>query len=96
MFAWALECSVCPAGRYGSEVGLPSAACSGPCDVGFTCPAGSEVSTGGVISEPSFAATYPAVALDYGAQPGLGPGDALVRRGWRVVGARALRGLRLR
>jgi hypothetical protein len=39
--AGSTACSLCPAGRYGSEFGLPSASCSGPCDVGFTCQEGS-------------------------------------------------------
>ena len=31
----------CPPGRYGSAFGLASAACSGPCRGGYTCPEGS-------------------------------------------------------
>ena len=31
----------CPAGRFGSSVRLSNSACSGPCDRGFYCPAGS-------------------------------------------------------
>jgi hypothetical protein len=58
--------------------GLSSAACSGECEAGFTCPTGSELPTGGSPSQPRFLDTHPAVALDYGGQPGLGPGDALV------------------
>ncbi len=32
---------MCPAGRYGSTTGLSSSLCSGPCDAGYLCPAGS-------------------------------------------------------
>jgi hypothetical protein len=42
------------------------------------CAAGSVFPTGGVVTQPQFAPTFGLVALDYGLQPGLGPGDALV------------------
>jgi len=31
----------CPAGRYGATSGLSSQTCTGPCDAGYVCPAGS-------------------------------------------------------
>jgi hypothetical protein len=71
---------LCPAGRYGAVGGLSSPSCSGECEAGFTCPAGSVLPTGGLSSQPRFLDLHPAVALDYGGQPGLGPGDALVSR----------------
>jgi hypothetical protein len=68
----------CPVGRYGALGGLSSAECSGECEAGFNCPPGSTLPTGGRPSQPSLLFAHPAVALDYGGQPGLGPGDALV------------------
>jgi hypothetical protein len=52
-------------------------------DVGRTSQAASAVNvtlggTWGDASQPQFLVTSPLVALDYGGQPGLGPGDALV------------------
>ena len=35
----------CPAGRYGSETGLASSDCSGPCKAGYFCPEGSTSAT---------------------------------------------------
>ncbi len=35
----------CPAGKYGNITGLSSAACSGDCDGGYYCPAGSSSAT---------------------------------------------------
>ena len=35
----------CPSGAYGTSPGLSTAACSGPCAVGYECPAGSVNST---------------------------------------------------
>jgi VCBS repeat-containing protein len=34
-------CSACPAGSFGSTTAMASASCSGQCDAGYTCPAGS-------------------------------------------------------
>eukprot|EP00941_MAST-03F_sp_MAST-3F-sp1_P000489 g489.t1 len=35
------ECRLCPAGRYGDTVGLQKSDCSGLCERGYYCPAGS-------------------------------------------------------
>jgi VCBS repeat-containing protein len=34
-------CSACPAGTFGTTTGIASSSCSGQCDAGYTCPAGS-------------------------------------------------------
>ncbi len=54
-------------------------------DVGNTCTNASIVDasvtgTWGNASQPQFASWYPVVALDYGGQPGLGVGDAILIR----------------
>ena len=54
-------------------------------DVGNTCPNATIEGVGlggtwGDASQPQFLASHPAVALDYGGQPGLGTGDAIVLR----------------
>ena len=44
----------CPAGRYGSEMGLSDAACSGECARGFFCPAGSMGAKAEACAEGTF------------------------------------------
>lgn len=46
--------TACPAGRYGSTLGLSTAECSGPCDPGYSCPPASTLS----YNIPCVAGTY--------------------------------------
>jgi hypothetical protein len=39
------SCTNCPAGVYGSMEGAVSSSCTGPCDPGYACPAGSANAT---------------------------------------------------
>ncbi|GMI27280.1 hypothetical protein TrRE_jg4650, partial [Triparma retinervis] len=41
------NCTLCPPGRYGSSEGLGSESCTGPCEDGFACDAGSTSPSGG-------------------------------------------------
>jgi hypothetical protein len=38
-------CQFCPAGLFGATAGLSSSSCTGPCDAGYACPAGSATAT---------------------------------------------------
>lgn len=44
----------CPAGRYGLITGSFNASCTGPCQVGFYCPAGSALPTQHACGSPAF------------------------------------------
>jgi hypothetical protein len=61
--------SVLPTGRLTSADGTSQAA-----DIAGVVLGG----TWGASSQPQFRSVTPAIALDYGAQPGLGPGDAVL------------------
>jgi hypothetical protein len=39
------NCTLCPGGRYGSQVALGYVTCNGPCSAGYMCPNGSTSST---------------------------------------------------
>jgi hypothetical protein len=45
---------LCPAGRYGSTTGLTSSSCSGQCQAGYYCPAGSSSATANSCTVGSF------------------------------------------
>jgi hypothetical protein len=47
--AMSAVCVACPAGRYGATPALVNASCTGGCDAGYACPAGS---TGPVLCDP--------------------------------------------
>lgn len=52
---WDLDlelCSFCPAGRFGANIGLATANCSGPCPAGYVCPSGTST------PEPCLPGTY--------------------------------------
>ena len=52
----AASCSACPAGRFGSKAGETNATCSGPCQGGSYCAAGSSNSTAAACPRNAFCA----------------------------------------
>jgi hypothetical protein len=69
-------CSLCQAGRYGASQAVPSAACTGACEAGYACPAGStngtvELCSAGKYSTVGSGACTACPTGVYGAAPGL-------------------------
>ena len=66
--------SPCPAGRYGARMGLSSEACTGLCEAGYYCPAGSASRRQVSYCPPTLTPTRPGPASAHALAPGPCPG----------------------